>query len=382
MKYVIFRNKIKLSNMLKISVITVLIAMVLKMLMSRYMGRFDWCYSLITYENRTLLENVIYYGTLVVSLVLYYLSVSKMRWKHAVRIGLIPACLLILAFYPVCEDIYSIWIVALISLIGLDAWGLSSYLMIKQAGYKTLFLKKMCGKIVENLGVMVIVTGMVSVMVLCYTGNKYEEAYVAAADELEGEILASAPNMRDLNSNTPENLWESNKESLKKLSEEIYPTLSFDERVIALQEVLNIECEYLGLEPVQLVVMSLKEKGLGGFYWDEARTIAIEISYVVDNEESLNALYALLHEVHHVMQYECVREYEKIKENGEINERLLIFREFEKWEKEFENYCSVEEATALGDISLYENQAIEQAADAYAEEWLLPYWNFINSIED
>lgn len=375
------RNKIKLSNMLKISVITVLIAMVLKMLMSRYMGRFDWCYSLITYENRTLLENVIYYGTLVVSLVLYYLSVSKMRWKHAVRIGLIPACLFILAFYPVCEDIYPIWIAALISFIGLDVWGLSEYLMIKREGYKTLFFKKVCGKIVENATIMILVAGIVSVMVLCYTGKKYEEAYVAAADELEGEILASAPNMRDLNSNTSENLWESNKESLKKLSEEIYFTLSFDERVIVLQEFLNIQSEVFGLEPIQLVVMSLKEKGLGGFYWDEARTIAIEITYV-ESENSLNSIYCILHEAVHAYQHECVREYEKIRENDEINDKLLVFRDFEKWEKEFNDYCSVEEATALGDISLYENQAIEQAADAYAEEWLLPYWNFINSIED
>lgn len=375
------RNKNKLSNMIKISAVSVLVATFVRMLLMRYMGQFDWCYTLITYENRSLLENMIYYGTLTVSLVLYYMSVPKFRWKHVMGIGLVPLCLFVLAFYPVCEDVYPIWIVALVFLIGVDAWGLSSYLMIKQEGYKTLFLKKMCGKIVENLGVMVLVTGMVSAMALCYTGNKYEEAYVAAADELEGEILASAPNMRDLNSNTPGNLWESNKDSLKKLSEEIYPTLPFNERIVALQELLNIECEYLGLEPVQLVVMSLKERGLGGFYWDDTRKIAIEISYV-ESEESLNALYTILHEVYHAYQHDCVREYEKIRENNETNENLLIFRDFEKWENEFNDYCSVEEATALGDIGLYENQAVEQAADAYAEEWISPYWNFINSIED
>lgn len=98
--------------------------------------------------------------------------------------------------------------------------------------------------------------------------------------------------------------------------------------------------------------MSLADYNIGGFYSEDRRQIALDITYV-EADNSLNAIATLLHEVYHCYEWECVRTYEKNLKNSNANTDLLICREFAEWQSNFDDYYSIERATELGNIGLY-----------------------------
>lgn len=195
----------------------------------------------------------------------------------------------------------------------------------------------------------------------------------------EAKDMAVATNRRDYQSTEDSFRWEGNRETLVKLSDDIWKTLSFDERMWVLQEVLNIECAYLGIDSCQLLVEDIRQYGIAGYYRDSAGSVSVEREYV-KRDRSTDSVYVVLHEVYHALQYSAVEDYMELKKTGKLNENLRYYRDCEKWADEMKHYKSGAQAKDFSEFYAYDSQAMETSADQYAEDWVVEYYRYATDL--
>lgn len=332
-----------------------------------------------------------YYSMLILSLVLYFPAFpGRKKWKHIFAIALIPVNMWIILYLLYEEWIYIFCGVALLGLSIVDLVSLIlTYRDEKAEGAspdKRLYVIQLFSDVIRNSSEIIFYTGFITVMIVIVTviplgiGFSGTEASYASA-----KPITYATNMRDLETTTPSFLWEPNKEKLRLLSDKVYLTLAFQERVNALQELVNIECSYLGVsEPCQLVVKDLASYNIAGYYQDSQRIIALDKSYV-EGESAFEAIGVLLHECFHCYQADCCRNYEDIVQAGVykdiLDEELLFYRDCKSWIADMNNYRSCEEPSDFEDYYMYASQSLETSAEDYRNEWWLAYWKFINNID-
>lgn len=193
-------------------------------------------------------------------------------------------------------------------------------------------------------------------------------------EETAKEIVI-ATNTRDYLSSEESYHWEDNKETLVKLHKDIWVTLSFEERLDLLQELLNLECAYLGVESCQLIAEDIKQFNLAGYYWEANHYIAIEKEYV-NRARSQEAIWIILHESYHIFQHRAVENYEKIKDSEEVNSNLYFYRDCEKWAQEMRHYKSCDSVEDFAEVYQYKSQAMETSAEDYAGKWISEYIDF------
>lgn len=337
--------------------------------------------------------SVFYYSLLVLSLVLYFPAFpGRKKWKHIIVIALIPANVWIIFYLLYEEWIYLICGVALFALSIVDVIGLIFTYRDnkKKTGVnpnKILYILQLFSDVIRNSSEIIIYTGLLTVLMVIVTVSPLRNVFSKNQHSYATEKpITYATNMRDLETTTPSFLWEPNKDKLILLSDKLYPQLLFQERVNALQDLVNIECSYLGVvKPCQLVVKELGNYNIAGYYQDSQRIIAIDIA-LVENGSSLEAIGVLLHECFHCYQADCCRIYMDIAQDGVyediLNEDLLFFRDCKSWLDDMNHYCSCEDPSDFEDYYMYASQALETSADDYRNEWLFPYWKFINNISE
>lgn len=149
-------------------------------------------------------------------------------------------------------------------------------------------------------------------------------------------------------------LWKNNKDKFEVFLK--YDDLSDDEKINALQSLCNYEAAYLGCEPVQISITTLKRECLGRYINDENK---IELSEELLDMELKDSINTVLHEIFHVYEYKCV---EKI-DLDTADTDLYMYYQVEQWKNEFDNYIS-----GSIDFASYYNQNCEHASRAYAGE--------------
>lgn len=131
------------------------------------------------------------------------------------------------------------------------------------------------------------------------------------------------------------------------------------------QKLVDSECRYLGIEPVQVQIID----GTGcllGNYSDATRTISItESGMGYGVEEAVNTL---CHEVYHAYSMDLVRAFREIDSE---EEELLAFRQAERLEFGFDHYNS----TGLREEYLY--NSTEVYARSYAENRAEEYCRYL-----
>ncbi len=168
-------------------------------------------------------------------------------------------------------------------------------------------------------------------------------------------------------------LWDSNQDMLRLWKEDSYTDLSDEKKKTLFQQLIDLECAYWGIEPVELVVEEYESETLMGYYVDENHIISIrEEMFGLPREEVINTL---LHETHHAYIHKLIESVDLRDKNIEKNKNLRIYKELYKYKEGIENYTSAET-----DYDSYYNNPIEVAAREYAGEWTVNYLNYIDRI--
>lgn len=162
--------------------------------------------------------------------------------------------------------------------------------------------------------------------------------------------------------------FSNNAEMISKIRQEVWETLSFQEKVDVAQAIAYCEGNYLGIPQKMVVVATDMEEHILGGYEDYSYRIMIDAEHL-QHSKAEDVLNTILHEAYHCYQERCVEIYEKL-EPEERN--LMLFYRTAYYADEFGNYIDGNK-----DIEGYRNQAVEIDARAYAEENVKEYYRLI-----
>lgn len=146
---------------------------------------------------------------------------------------------------------------------------------------------------------------------------------------------------------------------IAKLENDHWNTLNTSARLNTLQEILDIECAYLGLpDPLTVSVIEMDRESVHGSYSHSKRTVNINQN-IFSNASPEYLLSILLHEVYHSFEHACI---DLLKTTDPSYQNLLLFDRAVIYAYESSNYISGEE-----DYQAYFNQLMEADSRAYAE---------------
>lgn len=146
---------------------------------------------------------------------------------------------------------------------------------------------------------------------------------------------------------------------IAKLENEKWDALPSSARLNTLQEILDIECAYLGLpDSLTVSVIEMDRESVHGSYSHSKRTVNINKN-IFNSASPVYLLSVLLHEVYHSFQHACIDLYETTDPSYQD---LLLFDRAVVYAYESSNYISGAE-----DYQAYYNQLMEADSRAYEE---------------
>ena len=146
---------------------------------------------------------------------------------------------------------------------------------------------------------------------------------------------------------------------IAKLESNHWNTLTTSTRLETLQEILDIECAYLGL-PYSLTVsvIEMDRESVHGSYSHSKHTVNINQN-IFNSASPEYLLSVLLHEVYHSFEHACI---DLLETTDPYYQNLLLFDRAVIYAYESSNYISGEE-----DYQAYYNQLMEADSRAYEE---------------
>lgn len=159
-----------------------------------------------------------------------------------------------------------------------------------------------------------------------------------------------------------------NIEVVSNLREEVWETLSIEEKMYTLQTIANIESHYLGLpHELNLQIESLDENVLA-HYVDSTHSISLNINYFDDTAHEI--LDSLCHEAYHAFQHRLVEAYDSVDPEYQ---NLMIFNNAEQFKEEFQHYTRGQD-----DFFEYFLQGCEETARVYSASAVQDYYRKID----
>lgn len=160
-----------------------------------------------------------------------------------------------------------------------------------------------------------------------------------------------------------------NIDTILKLQEEEWYSLSTKDKLNVLQCVANIEADYLGISnELNVGASNLPEYTLA-CYSDISHTICINLEHL-ENDSVAEVLNSCCHEAYHSYQHRLVDAY---NETPEEIQKLRIYRNVALYVDEFATYSDGYE-----DFFSYYSQQCEKDAREYAENAVDDYYSRIN----
>lgn len=166
--------------------------------------------------------------------------------------------------------------------------------------------------------------------------------------------------------NTSEDTWrmKNHMETICKLKQDVWKTLSTEEKMQVLNVVKNIEMNYLGIvEDSILLVAGILDENTLGFFDSKESVICINIEHLL-NAPAEDVLKTLLHECNHVYTYNISRLYE---ESSPEFQNLLLFHNADCYVQEYNQ-------SSPKNYDEYYSQECERSARLYAENNSFQYY--------
>lgn len=210
-----------------------------------------------------------------------------------------------------------------------------------------------------SLGVRTIVV----ILLLCVT------APICLKSAFGYELIGSDVDISIEDSTDDKWSLSNNIETVAKLDEATWKTLSLSERLNILGTVKNVEMRYFGINHEVYLSADILNEGVLGSYIAEEHRIIINIEHL-KSSDSRDVLQTLLHECRHVYDRMCVDLYNQIDDDYK---NMLMFQNVADFKKEFANYSD-----GSNDISEYYSQAVEKSARTYSALATVEYFEYIN----
>jgi hypothetical protein len=164
-----------------------------------------------------------------------------------------------------------------------------------------------------------------------------------------------------------------NLQTLKKLDNEIYETLSIDERIEVLQLVEYIEAHMENRPPYKITHRQMAIYHYGQHYYYSG--IIILNTYHLEKSYAGIMLYTTLHEGRHITQEYLIQSIDWTSPFAQTSKSLEHER---KLKENIENYYNYD--LFNDDIIRYRNQYVELDADGFAKETILFYQQYIENL--
>lgn len=173
----------------------------------------------------------------------------------------------------------------------------------------------------------------------------------------------------EIGTETEKQTISGNIDTILKLQEEEWYSLSTKDKLNVLQCVANIEAHYLGISnELNVGASNLPEYTLA-CYSDVSHTIYINLEHL-ENDPAAEVLNSCCHEAYHSYQHRLVDAYNEAPE--EI-QKLRIYSNAVRYVDEFATY-----ADGYEDFFSYYSQQCEKDARKYAEDAVDDYYSRIN----
>lgn len=160
-----------------------------------------------------------------------------------------------------------------------------------------------------------------------------------------------------------------NIDTILKLQEEEWASLSTKDKLNVLQCVANVEANYLGISNELNVGASNLPEYTFACYSDVSHTIYINLEHL-ENDSAVEVLNSCCHEAYHSYQHRLVDAY---NETPEEIQKLRIYSNVALYVDEFAIYADGDE-----DFFSYYSQQCEKDARKYAEDAVDEYYSRIN----
>ncbi len=166
-------------------------------------------------------------------------------------------------------------------------------------------------------------------------------------------------------------LFEANKGYLRMWGAEEYGQLTERGKMELFQKLVDLECRYLGIEPVTVEKETYERETLRGYYSEYGRVLSVSEKLLSVNR--IDVMETLLHECHHAYAHDLVNHISSL-ENIEKPE-LRMYQEVYELKDAFEHYVEAEV-----DYEAYHENLVEAEARAYAKERMAEYLRFIEAL--
>lgn len=165
---------------------------------------------------------------------------------------------------------------------------------------------------------------------------------------------------------------EENSSVLRSYSDGSWSNLGKEDKIAALQTVVDLEVLYLGI-PFDIPVLETEmKKERWAEYSNGEKAIHVNGSYLEGEPDSFWAMVMICHEVYHAYQFQQVYLYDSADESYKS---LKIFDESKKYKEELQNFFGADED--YSDWWAYKSQTMETMADRYAADQVSYYFDLI-----
>lgn len=234
------------------------------------------------------------------------------------------------------------------------------YIMQRQIKRRNYFRKTIRSAIVTIVGATQRIIGLGFLVILIVAGGNF----------LFGSSIIQSSVKPSDTADIYDQLLSESEETIILLDENIWPSLTVQEKAGALQIIANLERSYLGISnELNVCVANLEEEGLWGYYDDSTHEIVIDMDLLL-NGSAQDALQCLVHEAFHSFEHRMVDLYKEIDSS---NKNFWIFRKAKIYAEEFRYYNNGENS-----YSDYYEQHCESDARDFAEERVKFYEDLIN----
>lgn len=218
--------------------------------------------------------------------------------------------------------------------------------------------KKAVKQVFKKLGTIIINIYMaVSVIFGLYIG--FSHLY----PEKEYELVCAIDNTINQINKTQDHNWsvENNVDTLYNIQPEIWDTLTYEQKVDTIENLMNMELYNLGVtSPVKLIVKNISGNTLGKHH-QNLNIIEIDTYHLI-NDSVYDVVNTVCHECRHAYQYNCVIAYENTNSNYK---NLEMYDNAEQFKENLANYIELK-WNDEDSYDQYASQIVESDASQYA----------------
>ncbi len=201
------------------------------------------------------------------------------------------------------------------------------------------------------------INGAKSISAVCFSALLVY-AFALYAFNAPSVIPAVKP-IAEVNENKYEMLSD-NMPEISVIDDSVWNTLSFDEKVDALQTLANVEKVQLGIcHEINVCVEALGSSTYGSYDYSTHRVRINE--QIIEDETAYQCVETLCHELRHAYQHDVVDAYLSLDKE---HQQLEIFNDVRRYYESLDDY----QYASIDGFDAYESQLVEVDSRKYGEE--------------